>query len=124
MTTLSETPDYKIVFFKTAEEANDATSGAGANGFSMMSPDLSTEIVKITDAKWASVDLSWIPDLTTAPTSVYSDDYGMYIKEGRVTFDGEFWWLYDPVTYLVPGYRVDKNKVRLMRWPPEKPSKN
>ena len=117
---MSETPDYKILFFKTAADAKIVSSDAGANGFSLMSPD-GTELVSLPDVKWSSVDTDWIPDLTTAPTEVFSDDFGMYIKFGRVTFDGEHWSLYDPLTYLVPGYRVDMNNIRLMRWPPEEP---
>ena len=120
MTTVSETPEYKVLFFKDAAEADAVSSAAGANGFSLMTPD-NTELVSLPDTKWSDVDTTWIPDLTTAPTEVFSDDYGMYINVGRVTFDGEYWGLYDPLTYLVPGYRVDNNNVRLMRWPPEAP---
>ena len=70
MTTVSETPDYKILFFKTAADATRVSSAAGANGFSLMAPD-GTELVSLPDAKWSTVDLTWIPDLTTAPTEVF-----------------------------------------------------
>ena len=93
MATLSETPEYKILYFKTAKEANDVTSAtSGANGFSVMTPDLATETMSIPDVKWSSVDTTWIPDLANnAPAQVYSDDCGMYIDVGRVTIDGENW---------------------------------
>ena len=70
MTTLSETPSYKILFIKDAAEANAVSSAAGANGFSLMTPD-GTELVSFPDVKWSSVDTTWIPDLTTAPTQVF-----------------------------------------------------
>ena len=97
------------------------SSAAGANGFSLMTPD-GTELVSLPNVKWSSVDTTWVPDLTTAPTQVFSDDCGMYIDVGRVIYDGENWKLYDPLSYLVPGYRVDHYDIRLMRWPPHKPA--
>ena len=69
------------------------------------------------------MNLSWIPDFqATPPTTVYSDDCGMFIVEGRVVFDGNAWVLYDPVTFLEPNYRVDNENIRLMRWPPIQPA--
>jgi len=121
---LSDNLFTTITYYQDAITATNAQSAAGAHGISLWNKATSKEDMLLKNDKWDSTILDWIKEYTLAspPAELWSDDFGLYDKVCRISFDGKSYKQYDMLSVITQNFRIDNSELHFKRYPPVKPA--